>query len=515
MIDLNQYTHIILTILKEGTRSNQAFRSLVESLVPTVAPIIEQYLDDKDSKNFSISFANEVKRLNLSLEAVAAQTYDFVLADEKLLKTATDIHERLVAYNTRNTEEAWRKVHSRPHIKYDIVEETKYLTEFGKQLSCGLCRKAYDGYLKSNPPTLETKEAYVKWLRTAHNQVQLVNGKAELTDAEFESRYPVPELILLKSSLSLGDIVMMTAAVRDLHKLHPGKYLTAVSTSCGDVWNNNPYITKIKSSEGVRTIDIGYPLINESNTRPYHFVHGYIRDLASKLGVVIEPTLFKGDIHLSTQEKEQYPFDENKPYWIIVAGGKYDYTIKWWELKRYQEVVDYFKDKIQFVQVGAQGHNHQGLTGVIDIRGRTTHRQLIQLVYHADGVLCPVTSLMHLAAAVPTKKANQLRPCVVVAGGREAPHWEAYPNHQFLHTVGALPCCSNGGCWKSRTKALGDGEALDKAICSNTVGDLPKCMDMITSKDVIRAIETYYNGGVLKYLNTQESQLDFLEIPHD
>ena len=45
----------------------------------------------------------------------------------------------------------------------------------------------------------------------------------------------------------------------------------------------------------------------------------------------------------------------------------------------------------------------------------------------------------------------------MVAGGREPPHFTAYPHHQYIHTVGALRCCDDGGCWKSRTRALGDG----------------------------------------------------------
>src|SRR5258706_6787323 len=139
---------------------------------------------------------------------------------------------------------------------------------------------------------------------------------------------------------------------------------------------------------------------------------------------------------------------EDIPYWIIVAGGKYDYTIKWWHFRRYQKVVDHFLGKIQFVQVGETGHFHPPLHGVIDLRGKTNLRQIMRLVHHAQGVLCPVTFMMHLAAAVEAPAGRlQERPCVVVAGGREPPAWEAYPAHRFLHTVGALPCCSTGGFW--------------------------------------------------------------------
>jgi len=46
-----------------------------------------------------------------------------------------------------------------------------------------------------------------------------------------------------------------------------------------------------------------YPLIQESNQRPYHFIHGYTQYLEQQLGVKIPITRFSGDIHLSVEEK--------------------------------------------------------------------------------------------------------------------------------------------------------------------------------------------------------------------
>jgi hypothetical protein len=69
---------------------------------------------------------------------------------------------------------------------------------------------------------------------------------------------------------------------------------------------------------------------------------------------------------------------------------------------------------------------------------------------------------------------------VVIAGGREAPHWEAYPGHQFIHTVGVLRCCATGGCWKSHTKPLGDGKDAPGQLSVDVRGELPACMDLIT-----------------------------------
>lgn len=293
---------------------------------------------------------------------------------------------------------------------------------------------------------------------------------------------------------------MLTAAVRDLHRCYPGQFLTDVRTPCPQLWENNPYLTSLWEGEpDVEVIDCHYPLIHRSNEAPYHFLHGFIDFLNERLSLQIRPTRFCGDIHVSPLEKSWMSqvheiTGEDTRFWIVVSGGKYDFTAKWWDPARYQQVVDHFRGELRFVQVGERDHHHPPLDGVIDLRGQTDLRQLVRLVYHADGVLCPVTLLMHLAAAVEMKRTPPLnRPCVVVAGGREPPHWEAYPHHQFIHTVGALPCCDNGGCWKSRVHPLGDGDEKDRPenLCVFPVGPLPRCMDMITADEVIRRIRMY------------------------
>ena len=322
--------------------------------------------------------------------------------------------------------------------------------------------------------------------------------------------------LILRNFLSPGDIVMLTAAVRDLHRCYPGKFITDVRTSCMELWQNNPHLTALEETDPeVRGIDCYYPLIHQSNQRPYHFIHGFIADLNEKLELNIQPTEFRGDIHLSDRERV-WPSQvselcgDDRPFWIVASGGKHDFTTKWWDPARYQQVIDHFRGRIQFVQVGQAEHHHPALDGVIDLRGCTNLRHLVRLVYHAQGVLCPVTSLMHLAAAVPTKPgAPPARPCVVVAGGREPAHWEAYPHHQFIHTIGALPCCATGGCWKSRVKPLEDGDEKDNPqnLCLNVAGQLPRCMDLITAEEVIGRVKLYFAGGLAEYLGPEFSPI--------
>lgn len=336
--------------------------------------------------------------------------------------------------------------------------------------------------------------------------------------------------LILRSFQSPGDIVILTAAVRDLHAAHPGQFQTDVRTSADELWVHNPYITRLSESEsGVETLEMHYPLIHQSNMRPYHFVHGYVQYLEERLGLRIPVTKFSGEVHLSDDERRRPPeFGQvtlPERYWIVIAGGKYDFTAKWWNPASYQAVVDHFRDRITFVQCGEAGHWHPPLTGVTNLVGQTSLRDFVRLMHFADGVVCPVTLAMHLAAAVEMPQGRpRTRAGVVIAGGRESPHWEAYPHHQFLHTVGALSCCREGGCWKSRCQLVGDGDDKDRRnLCEQPVQitanlRIPRCLDSITAADVIRAMERYLEADVpmaLPEVSESTSRSPVVTIPSD
>ena len=92
--------------------------------------------------------------------------------------------------------------------------------------------------------------------------------------------------LILRSFQSPGDGVMLTAAVRDLHLAHPRQFETDVRTSADALWENNPFITRLnEGSPDVQVMDMHYPLIHQSNHRPYHFIHGYTQFLEEQLGL--------------------------------------------------------------------------------------------------------------------------------------------------------------------------------------------------------------------------------------
>lgn len=291
--------------------------------------------------------------------------------------------------------------------------------------------------------------------------------------------------LILKNRLSPGDILIMTGALRDLKLAYPNDYLIDARSPCPEIFYYNSRITPLNENDkDVEIIDMEYPLINHSGYTGLHFSDGHRLFLQDRLQRKIPKTSMRPEIFLSQDEllwtnRLRIEFDFEGKYWLINAGIKNDYPLKWYPY--YQEVVDLLKDKITFVQVGHNAHHHPALNGVFDLRGKTTLRQLFSLSYYAEGAICAVSLQMVI---MQTFK----KPCVVINGGREGMRWQAINDHVFLHTNGRLECCLEDGCWKSK---------IDD--CVNKNGDVPKCMELITPEIVANSILSYYDGGRLKY----------------
>lgn len=301
-----------------------------------------------------------------------------------------------------------------------------------------------------------------------------------------------PSPILLRTDQMPGDTVVMTAAIYSLHRAHPGKYLTAVESPYPEVFKHNPDVIKSNMWKGrtlqwvqdsnYKILQMHYPAIHQCNDRGIHFMQGWCEHISAALGI---------NVPLLTDRPRLYFPDPDPPtedYWVVCSGGKQDFTNKLWGWVKYQEVVARCST-IEFIQVGDKVEDQPRLRGTEDMVGKTTLRQLFDLVRRARGVLCGVSLLMHVAAALD-------KPCVVIAGGREPVAWNAYPKQQYVHTVGVLPCRSVQGhagraCWRSRTVPLGDGSFYDRDLCERPVDGSPQCMEMIEPEEIARLILRY------------------------
>ena len=320
----------------------------------------------------------------------------------------------------------------------------------------------------------------------------------------------------IEFTMAPGDVFLLTALVRDIRQAFQGRYAVNVAVPFPDLWRHNPYLdrsidkqdpsatwVRISPSDyldGLRTVQSGVQL---------HFLTWYYRIFEKYTGIHV-PCLFPGgDLHLTEEEKAE-PFVE-PPYWIVVPGGKTDWTTKWWSQHRWQELVDALRQRgIRCVQEGATKPYccHPPLRGVLNLVGRTSIRDLIRNIYHAEGVICGISLPMHLAAALQ-------KPCVVIAGGYESPVWEWYTDqfgafgpecapvkvpHRFLHTLGQLACCQTVGCWARRVVKLTTHEPGDdffnNRLCRDRAVDeagwyIPRCMERIATEAVLEAVLSY------------------------
>lgn len=338
-----------------------------------------------------------------------------------------------------------------------------------------------------------------QWAREASSS----GGVPQVTATTTASTEPARHL-LLRTGQAPGDAVAMTAAIYSLHRAHPGRYATMVESYWPEVFAHNPDVLAHvfptgdpAPVAGASVVEMHYPAVHDSNERGIHFMQGWCEFLGAALGV---------NVPLLTNRPRLYFPDPDPPvgyYWLVCSGGKRDFTTKLWGRENYQKVVWLLKGEVEFVQVGgsrppmhwrkdtagSQEDDHPRLDGARSMVGRTSLRELFDLARRARGVLCGVSLLMHVAAALE-------RPAIVVAGGREPVAWNAYPKQHYLHTVGALPCRDNhgrvgGACWRYRTVPLGDGTLLDHGTCERPVAGTPECMRMITPQEVAALVSRY------------------------
>jgi len=320
----------------------------------------------------------------------------------------------------------------------------------------------------------------------------------------------LPERVVIRNTQSPGDIVILSAAVRDLCRAHPRRFAFSMDLSCPAVFHSNPNVVGFSKGAG-RCVVAQYPGIHRSNQRRDHFIWSFIDDLNGKLKASAVLTEFKPDLHLTSQEQRDPIVPP--PYWVFLSGGKRDYTAKWWVPQYWQKVVDMMSPWTKMVQLGASAHVHPKITGTHDMVGKTSLREMMRIVYHSEGVICVVTAAMTMAAAFN-------KPCVVISGGREPWWWQAFTQenrlvqmrrgipdwkppdpdnfvpHQFLHTIGALDCCKAGGCWRSRIEKSGNQCRKPVQVGGVTV---PECLRRITPEHVVQAAQWYYDQGILSH----------------
>jgi hypothetical protein len=280
----------------------------------------------------------------------------------------------------------------------------------------------------------------------------------------------------------IGDDLMCTTVFRELKKR--GAASIAAATQQRELYEKNPDVDQILfnphprlnrwSREGLPFIRLAYtdydPL-RDADAPPAEHVLIKMCRLAGLTGKVeLRPYLY-----LTQKEFAAGRMGENQV--AIQSSGlaaAHSMRNKEWYPQRFQEVCTELRSDLTVVQLGAV--SDPKLEGTIDLRGKTSIRESAAILANSLVFVGLVGFLMHLARAVDCR-------AVIVYGGREKPAQTGYvANKNLYNQVRCAPCWLRNPCDFDR-----------------------KCMDMITSPQVIAAVaEQISRYGSLLEVQTAE-----------
>jgi len=291
-----------------------------------------------------------------------------------------------------------------------------------------------------------------------------------------------PDEIVFKNRQAFGDILTLTAGVRDFKTAFPNTKVGVITTAM-HIWDHNPHIDhNFKDTDKILDVGPGFAT-NKSNLWNLHMCNAFRVDIENKLKISYTQGAIRPDIWMTEEEYKRPPLID-EPYWIFIYGGEPGWPAK--QYHRWQEVINLLKDDIKIVQLGVKGHPYPHLENTIDYIGKTEDRNtgirdLFNLFLHSQGSLGLVSMHMHLSAAFGN-------PCVVVAGAREPAWFTNYFGHQYIQSNGTMFCGEHTSCWKCKLEG-----------CRNLNNKIPKCVEIIEPEEIAEGVRKYYKGGRLEY----------------
>jgi ADP-heptose:LPS heptosyltransferase len=173
---------------------------------------------------------------------------------------------------------------------------------------------------------------------------------------------------------------------------------------------------------------------------------------------------------ISNFKKEKPPYLPEK-YWVVMPQSKK--RDKSWGKTNYQHVID--NSNFAFVSVGGRANEQSELDGVIDLRGKTTLKELFSIIYHSDGVLCSVGLGAHLGCCVEGD-----RPVICIFGGRESAHRFPYKNLISFESNHKNRSCPHFDCYSISRRCILGGDETPK-----------RCFNDIRPEDVLMELSRY------------------------
>jgi len=231
----------------------------------------------------------------------------------------------------------------------------------------------------------------------------------------------------------LGDDIMLSAVAHEMKKRRAGKIWHF--TAFPELAVGNPDLIAVPADFrlrrlcgllGVPCIELGYP-----GNPPEHVIAMMCKLTGIRGEVELRPYL------MLSREESCAGRVTSRPQIALQTSSlaaRFPMRNKQWHHDRLQLVANALQDDFDLVQLGAVSDPQ--LDGALDLRGKTSVRQVAAVLSQSRLFIGPVSGLMHLARAVDCRS-------VIVYGGREHPFQSGYSANENLFWVG--PCAP---CWQ-------------------------------------------------------------------
>ena len=163
----------------------------------------------------------------------------------------------------------------------------------------------------------------------------------------------VPKIIVQRKA-ALGDVILATPIIRELHQRYRGKCEISVVTDNPDVFKNNPYCTVVN---GNITPDVYFNLDNVYEMNPaMHITDAYAEYVfgdSKELGI-LSPELYETPADIAKVEQTLVDLNLQEKNYVVIHMRKHSWGNRNLPVDFYQKLISELADKTDFdiVQVG-------------------------------------------------------------------------------------------------------------------------------------------------------------------
>lgn len=323
-------------------------------------------------------------------------------------------------------------------------------------------------------------------------------------------------ILIILDETALGDFICTTSFFKDFSEQYPNKniyvtinwfYVENYYSRFLDVFKTNKYV-KIWNGEDIDIIvkykNVQY-LQASKFSNDYNMGAGLYKFFYEQTGINVEKRTNGTVLCLTDEEKSNiilntFNIPTDKPIGIINFGVNINYnSCKLQDIEKLQNIIDKTSHKICWVQVG-QDFCYQNfkLNNCINLINQTNIRELFSLIYHAQYIVCPLTSIIHVSAMNEYKHIKQI---FVLAGTRQNINWYNTYNSEntkfyyLNYNPEKYKSClnTNEKCCLCDVVAYTDiNKNLNLKLCKNIHNgkyyQLPKCLADIDETFIINKI---------------------------